>query len=156
MQFPEICLTLGGITTGIQIRLHVIIFKSGIGHPFGTSNTDTWRLKPPTRRQLLVDRSELCTKYIFNFFSTYPRSVRAKKKEKKRKKREEKFQLLYVLAIVRCSTSRWATPSRRPTSTRTCATRRRSSASGRRASCTRPASWRPWRAGTSVFSLTPG
>ena len=90
MQFPEICLTLGGITTGIQIRLHVIIFKIGIGLPFGTSNTDTWRLKPPTRRQLLVDRSELCTKYIFNFFSTYPRSVRAKKKRKKRKKKKKK------------------------------------------------------------------
>ena len=33
----------------------------------GTSNTDTWRLKPSTRCQLLVDRSELCTNVIFNF-----------------------------------------------------------------------------------------
>ena len=80
MLFPDICLTLGGITTGIQIRRHVIIYRISIGLPLGTSNTDTWRLKPSTRCQLLVDRSELCTKCIFNFFSTCSRSVRAKKK----------------------------------------------------------------------------
>ena len=67
MLFPDICLTLGGITTGIQILRHVIIYRISSGLPLGTSNTDTWRLKPSTRCQLLVDRSELCTKFIFNF-----------------------------------------------------------------------------------------
>ena len=66
-QFPDFCLTLGGITTGIQILRHVIIYRISSGLPLGTSNTDTWRLKPSTRCQLLVDRSELCTKFIFNF-----------------------------------------------------------------------------------------
>ena len=67
MQFSDLCLTLGGITTGIQILRHVIIYRISSGLPLGTSNTDTWRLKPSTRCQLLVDRSELCTKFIFNF-----------------------------------------------------------------------------------------
>ena len=66
-QLPEFCLTFGGTSTGIQIHQYVIMFRISNGLPLGTSNTDTWRLKPSTRCQLLVDRSELCTKFIFNF-----------------------------------------------------------------------------------------
>ena len=64
---PEFCLTFGGITTGIQILRHVIMFRITNGLPLGTSNTDTWRLTPSTRCQLLVDRSELCTNVTFKF-----------------------------------------------------------------------------------------
>ena len=81
-QFPDLCLTLGGTTTGIQIRRHVIIYRISIGLPLGTSNTDTWRLKPSTRCQLLVDRSELCTNVIFNFSQLIL--------EKRKKEKEEK------------------------------------------------------------------
>ena len=64
---PEFCLTFGGITTGIQILRHVMIFRTSIGLSFGTSNPDTWRLQLSIRCQLLVDHSELCTNVIFNF-----------------------------------------------------------------------------------------
>ena len=90
MQFPDLCLTLGGITTGIQILRHVIIYRISSGLPLGTSNTDTWRLKPSTRCQLLVDRSELCTNVIFNFLNLFSKRPREKKKEKKRKKKKMK------------------------------------------------------------------
>ena len=63
------------------------MFRITNGLPHGTSTTDPWRLKPSLRRQLLVDRSALCTKVFFQFFSTYPKSVRAKKEEEKRKKK---------------------------------------------------------------------
>ena len=82
MQFSDLCLTLGGITTGIQILRHVIIYRISSGLPLGTSNTDTWRLKPSTRCQLLVDRSELCTKFIFNFSQLFLEAS-ARKKGKK-------------------------------------------------------------------------
>ena len=80
MQFSDLCLTLGGITTGIQILRHVIIYRISSGLPLGTSNTDTWRLKPSTRCQLLVDRSELCTKFIFNFSQLILEASAQKKK----------------------------------------------------------------------------
>ena len=83
-QFPELCLTFGGITTGIQILHHVIMFRITNGLPLGTSNTDTWRLKPSTRCQLLVDRSELCTNAIFKF-SQLILKASARKKEKRTK-----------------------------------------------------------------------
>ena len=67
MQLPEFCLVFGGISTGIQIHHHVIMFGITNGLPLGTSNTDSWRLKSSIRCQLLVDRSELCTNVIFKF-----------------------------------------------------------------------------------------
>ena len=80
-QFPEFCLTCGGITIGIQILRHVPKFRISNGLPLGTSSTDTWRLKPSTRCQLLVDLSELCSQCYFQFFSNHSRSVRAKSKK---------------------------------------------------------------------------
>ena len=77
-QLSEFC----GISTGIQIHHHVIMFRITNGLPLGTSNTDSWRLKPSIRCQLLVDRSELC---FFHFFSSYSQSVRAKKERKQEK-----------------------------------------------------------------------
>ena len=82
MLFPDICLTLGGITTGIQILRHVMIFRTSIGLSFGTSNPDTWRLKLSIRCQLLVDHSELCTNVIFNFSQLI---LEASKKKRYRK-----------------------------------------------------------------------
>ena len=79
-QFPEFCLTFGGITTGIQILRHVIMFGITNGLPLGTSNTDTWRLTPSTRCQLLVDRSELCTNVIFKFSQLILKASARKKK----------------------------------------------------------------------------
>ena len=84
MQFPDLCLTLGGITTGIQILRHVIIYRISSGLPLGTSNTDTWRLKPSTRCQLLVDRSALCTKFIFNFSQLILEASARKKRNKEK------------------------------------------------------------------------
>ena len=40
---------------------------TSIGLILETSNPDTWRAKPSTSCQLLVDHSELCTNVIFNF-----------------------------------------------------------------------------------------
>ena len=57
----------GRNTTGIQILRHGIIFRISNGLPLGTSNPDTWRLKPSNSCQLPVDHSELCTNVIFNF-----------------------------------------------------------------------------------------
>ena len=86
-QFPEFCLTFGGITSGIQILRHVIMLKITSGLPLGTSNTDTWRLTLSTRCQLLVDRSELCTKCFFKF-SQFIR--KASKKEKIELRKDER------------------------------------------------------------------
>ena len=79
-QFPDNCLAFGGITTGIQILRHMMIFRISIGLSFGTSNPDTWRLKLSTRCHLLVDHSELCTNVIFNF-SQLILEASARKKE---------------------------------------------------------------------------
>ena len=88
-QFPEFCLPFGGITTGIQILRHVLKFRISNGLPLGTSSTDTWRLKPSTRCQFLVDLSELCNQCYFEFFSTHSRSVRAKKRKKEEKEKRK-------------------------------------------------------------------
>ena len=86
-QFPELCLTFGGIMIDIQILRQVIMFRITKGLPHGTSNTDTWRLKLSTRCQLLVDRSELCTKCFFKF-SQFIR--KASKKEKIELRKDER------------------------------------------------------------------
>ena len=78
-QFPDNCLTFGGITIGIQILRHVPKFRISNGLPLGTSSTDTWRLKPSTRCQLLVDLSELCKQCYFQF-SQFILEASAKKK----------------------------------------------------------------------------
>ena len=54
-QLTEFCLTLGGISTGIQTHHYYAQDTNGLPH--GTSTTDPWRHKPALRRQLLVDRS---------------------------------------------------------------------------------------------------
>ena len=74
--------------TDIQILNQVIMFRITNGLPLGTSNTDTWRLKPSTRCQLLVDRSELCTNVIFKF-SQLILKASARKKKKKGEKEEQ-------------------------------------------------------------------
>ena len=60
---------------------------SANGLPLGTSNTDLWRLKPSIRIircQLLVDRSELCTKVIFKISQLILKASARKKKKKKK------------------------------------------------------------------------
>ena len=81
-QFPDNCLAFGGITTGIQILRHMMVFRISIGLSFGTSNPDTWRLKLSIRCQLLVDHSELCTNVIFNFSQLILEASAQKKREK--------------------------------------------------------------------------
>ena len=82
-QLPGFCLTFGGISTGIQIHHHVIMFRITNGLPLGTSNTDSWRLKPSIRCQLLVDRSELYTNAILNFLNLFSKRPREKRKGEK-------------------------------------------------------------------------
>ena len=90
-QFPEFCLTCGGITIGIQILRHVPKFRISNGLPLGTSSTDTWKLKPSTRCQLLVDLSELCKQCCFQFSQLIlEASAQKKRKRRKRRRREEK------------------------------------------------------------------
>ena len=84
-QFPDNCLAFGGITTGIQILRHMMVFRISIGLSFGTSNPDTRRLKLSTRCQLLVDHSELCTNVIFNFSQLILEASARKKRKKKEK-----------------------------------------------------------------------
>ena len=59
------------------------MFRITNGLLHGTSTTDTWRLKPALRTQLLVDRSPLCTKAFSNFSQLILKSqnVRAEKKK---------------------------------------------------------------------------
>ena len=85
-QLPEFCFTFDGISTGIQVLHHVILFRITNGLPLGTSNTDSWRLKPSIRCQVLVDRSELCTSVIFNFSQFILKASARKKRRQKEKK----------------------------------------------------------------------
>ena len=99
-QFPDNCLAFGGITTGIQILRHMMVFRISIGLSFGTSNPDTWRLKLSIRCQLLVDHSELCTNVIFNFSQLILEASAQKKKKKRHRTHKEAHECTLQIVVV--------------------------------------------------------